>query len=92
MIRLYTEGSIAGLRFKGLGSCQIEANLPENGISRLRCFQALSGLPDEYVGGALLNTAIISQNETGAVSSPPGYLQSGIATFRLWKKRVRPAK
>jgi hypothetical protein len=90
--RLYTEGTIAGVPFKGIGSCQIQANLPENGISQLRCFQALSGLPSEYAGGVLLNSAIISQTETGAVSSPPGYLQSGIATFRLWKKRVKPIK
>ena len=90
--RLYTEGTIAGIPFKGIGSCQIQANLPENGISQLQCFQVLSGLPNEYAGGVLLNSAIISQNETGAVSSPPGYLQSGIASFRLWKKRVKPIK
>jgi hypothetical protein len=90
--RLYTEGTIAGVPFKGIGNCQIRANLPENGISQLRCFQALSGLPNEYTGGVLLNNAIMSQNEKGDVSSPPGYLQSGIATFRLWKKRVKSTK
>ena len=92
VVRLYTEGTIAGVPFKGIGNCQIQANLPENGISQLRCFQALSGLPNGYTGGALLNNAIMSQNETGDVTSPPGYLQSGIATFRLWKKRARPVK
>jgi hypothetical protein len=75
-----------------MGSCELQANFPETGISQVRCFQALSGLPSEYVGGVLLNNAIVSQNEKGDVSSPPGYLQSGIATFRLWKKRVRPIK
>jgi hypothetical protein len=83
----YSEGTIAGVPFKGIGSCQIQANFPETGISQARCFQALSGLPNEYVGGVILNNGIGSQNENGDVSSPPGYLQSGIATFRLWKKR-----
>jgi hypothetical protein len=92
VVRLYTEGTIAGVAFKGIGNCQIQANLPESGISQLRCFQSLSGLPNGYTGGALLNNAIISQNETGDVTSPPGYLQSGIATFRLWKKRAWPVK
>jgi hypothetical protein len=86
----YTEGTIAGIPFKGIGSCQNQANFPETGISHIRCFQVLSRLPSEYVGGVLLNNAIMSQNETGDVSSPPGYLQSGIATIRLWKKRVKP--
>jgi hypothetical protein len=83
----YTEGTIAGIPFKGIGSCQHQANFPESGISHVRCYQALSGLPNEYVGGVILNKAIVSQNENGDVSIPPGYLQSGIATFRLWKKR-----
>jgi hypothetical protein len=83
----YSEGTIAGVPFKGIGSCQIQANFPETGISQGRCFQALSGLPSEYVGGVILNNGIASQKENGDVSSPPGYLQSGIATFRLWKKR-----
>jgi hypothetical protein len=83
----YSEGTIAGVQFKGVGSCRIRANFPETGISQGWCFQALSGLPSEYVGGMILNNGIASQNENGDVSSPPGYLQSGIATFRLWKKR-----
>ncbi len=40
--RLYTEGTIAGVPFKGIGSCQIQPDLPENGISQLlliRLFQ-----------------------------------------------------
>jgi len=83
----YSEGTIAGVPFKGIGSCRIRANFPEAGISQGWCFQALSGLPSEYVGGMILNNGIASQNQNGDVSSPPGYLQSGIATFRLWKKR-----
>jgi hypothetical protein len=43
---------------------------------------SVSGLPTEYVGGVLLNNAIISQNEKGDVSSPPGYLQSGVEEAR----------
>jgi hypothetical protein len=88
----YSEGTIAGVPFKGIGSCQIQANFPETGISQGWCFQTLSGLPSEYVGGMILNNGIASQNENGEVSSPPGYLQSGIATFRLWKKRAKPIK
>jgi hypothetical protein len=83
-----TEGTIAGIPFKGIGSCQAHADFPEKGITEVRCFQALSGLPDNYVGGALLNNAIGSQSPIGSTSSPPGYLQSGLATFRLWKKRT----
>jgi hypothetical protein len=88
----YTEGTIAGVPFKGIGSCQTQVNFPETGISHVRCFQALSGLPSEYVGGVILNSGIKSQNANGDVSSPPGYLQSGIATFRLWKKRANSPK
>jgi hypothetical protein len=84
----YVEGTIAGIPFKGMGNCQAQADFPEKGIDHVRCFTALTGLPNNYVGGALLNNAIGSQSNIGSTSSPPGYLQSGLATFRLWKKRT----
>ena len=88
MLSAYSEGTIAGVPFKGVGSCQQEASgVPEAGITTRRCFQALSGLPANYVGGVILNNSITSQNANGDVSSPPGYLQSGLATTRLWKNR-----
>jgi hypothetical protein len=88
LLNAYTEGAIAGITFKGIGSCQTQADFPEKGIIQARCFQALSGLPNNYVGGVLFNNGITSQNNIGDTSSPPGYLQSGLATFRLWKKRT----
>ena len=88
LLNAYSEGIIAGVPFKGIGSCQTQADFPEKGISPARCFQALSGLPNNYVGGVILNNGIASQNNIGSTSSPPGYLQSGLATFRLWKKRT----
>jgi hypothetical protein len=87
-LNVYVEGAIAGIPFKGMGNCQTQVDFPEKGIDHARCFTALSGLPNNYVGGALLNNGITSQNNIGGASSPPGYLQSGLATFRLWKKRT----
>jgi hypothetical protein len=87
-LNAYTEGTIAGIPFKGIGNCQNQADFPEKGISHARCFQSLSGLPSNYIGGALLNSGIASQSNIGSSSNPPGYLQSGLATFRLWKKRT----
>jgi hypothetical protein len=92
LVNAYSEGTIAGVPYKGIGTCQDEVIEPETGITQSRCFQELSGLPNNYVGGLILNSGIISQNQNGAVSSPPGYLQSGIATIRLWKKRSKPIK
>jgi hypothetical protein len=87
-LTVYVEGTIAGIPFKGMGNCQEQTDFPERGINHARCFAALSGLPNNYVGGALLNNGIVSQSNIGSTSSPPGYLQSGLATFRLWKKRT----
>jgi len=88
VLNAYSEGTIAGVPFKGVGRCEQEApGFPESGITTRRCFQTLSGLPANYVGGVILNNSITSQNANGDVSSPPGYLQSGLATIRLWKKR-----
>jgi hypothetical protein len=87
-VNAYTEGTIAGIPFKGIGSCQNQADFPEKGIGQGRCFQALSELPNNYVGGVILNNFVGSQSQIGSTSSPPGYLQSGLATFRLWKKRT----
>ena len=44
-------------------------------------------LPDAYMGGQLTTNTIGSQNALGAVTDPPGYVQSSIATIRLWKRR-----
>lgn len=83
----YSEGTIADILFKGIDRCPYQAHSPEKGINQARCFQALSGLRNNYVGGVLLNNGITSQINNGSTSGPPGYLQSGLATFRLWKKR-----
>jgi hypothetical protein len=87
-LNAYVEGTIASTPFRGIGNCQTQADFPEKGIGHARCFTVLSGLPNNYVGGVLLNNGVTSQSNIGATSSPPGYLQSGLATFRLWKKRT----
>jgi hypothetical protein len=86
-LNVYVEGTIAAIPFKGIGNCQSQPGFPEKGVDHAWCFTVLSGLPSNYVGGVLLNNGITSQNNIGDTSSPPGYLQSGLATFRLWKKR-----
>jgi hypothetical protein len=89
VLNAYSEGTIAGVPFKGIGRCDQEApGFPEAGITTRRCFQILSGLPANYVGGVILNNSITSQNANGDLSSPRGYLQSGLATIRLWKRRL----
>jgi hypothetical protein len=87
-LNVYVEGTIAAIPFKGLGNCQSRSGFPEKGVDQAWCFTILSGLPNNYVGGVLLNNEITSRNNIGDTSSPPGYLQSGLATFRLWKRRT----
>jgi hypothetical protein len=90
VLNAYSEGIIAGVPFKGIGSCQQNtSDFPELGVTARRCFQNLYGLPAEYAGGVIVNNSMLSRRPTGEVSDPPGYLQSGLATIRLWRKRAR---
>ena len=88
LLGTYTEGQLNGIAFTGVGDCRlVRGNVPEEGILTHRCFQALSGLPEPYVGGFLISSSLYSRTPFGAESSPPGYAQAGIAIIRLWKKR-----
>lgn len=85
----YTEGQFNGIAFTGVGDCRmVRGNLPEEGLLTHRCFLALSGLPEPYVGGFLISSSLYSRTPFGAESSPPGYAQAGILIIRLWKKRM----
>jgi hypothetical protein len=84
----YAEGSLGAVTFTGKGECLAnQTDYPEAGITGIRCFLHLSGLPPEYVGGELTTNSIRSRNVLGGVSDPPGYTQPSIATIRLWKRR-----
>jgi hypothetical protein len=75
--------------FKGVGECRrAKSDFPEAGITVLNCFLDLSGLPSEYVGGLLTTNSLTSLKSLGTVTDPAGYVQSSIATIRLWKKRA----
>ncbi|CAL74248.1 hypothetical protein; putative signal peptide [Bradyrhizobium sp. ORS 278] len=89
LLGIYTEAQLNGISFSGLGDCRlVRGNLPEEGILTHRCFLALSGLPDPYVGGFLISSSLYSKTPFGPESSPPGYAQAGIFIVRLWRKRL----
>ena len=87
-LHFYAEGTLGDLTFTGRGNClSTRVNYPEQGLRGFRCYLALENLPDAYMGGQLTTNSIGSQNELGAVTDPPGYVQASIATIRLWKRR-----
>ena len=84
----YAEGVFAGIPATGKGKCtRIAPDLPEPGITSLRCFLVLSNLPAPYIGGVLTTNSVTSRQPIGEISDPPGYIQPSIATIRLWRKR-----
>lgn len=84
----YAEGTIAGVQATGKGKCTaIAPNLPEAGITSVRCFLVLSNLPAPYVSGVLTTNTVASRKPLGDESDPPGYVQPSIATIRLWRNR-----
>jgi hypothetical protein len=84
----YSEGVLGSVAFIGRGECRTaKQDYPEAGISVLRCFLELGGLPENYVGGQLTTNTVGSRNVIGDKSDPPGYTQPSIATIRLWKRR-----
>lgn len=90
VLNFYAEGEIAGLRFTGKGKCTtVKRDFPEPGLTVVTCFLELGGLKDPYVGGLLTSNTIFSRSLTGETSDPPGYVQSSIATVRLWRKALR---
>jgi hypothetical protein len=88
VLNFYAEGEIAGISFKGRGRCTIlKKDFPEAGLNVSTCFLDLGGLQDRYAGGLLTSNTLVSRDVTGDKSDPPGYLQSSIATVRLWRRR-----
>jgi hypothetical protein len=84
----YAEGELASLSFMGKGECQSpRADFPESGINVFHCVLDLTNLPRGYIGGLLTTNSVRSRQDIGPISNPPGYVQSSIATVRLWKER-----
>ncbi len=84
----YAEGDLASLAFTGRGECASpRADFPEGGINVFRCFLDLTNLPRGYIGGLLTTNSVRSRQDIGPTSDPAGYVQSSIATVRLWKER-----
>lgn len=87
VLNFYAEGELGGLQFTGNGDCRVvEADYPQKGIAALRCYLNLRGLPPEYEGGLATSNTLLSQAVLGSETDPPGYSQTSIATFRLWKR------
>ncbi len=84
----YVEGALGTTTFKGRGQCvNGRQGYPEPGLQTSRCFLELNELSNAYIGGLFTSNAVNSSSSLGEVSTPPGYTQAGIATFRLWKRR-----
>lgn len=87
VLNFYAEGEIAGLHFTGGGKCTtLKKDFPESGLTVVTCFLQLGDLKDPHVGGLLTSNTIFSRTLTGETSDPAGYVQSSIATVRLWRK------
>jgi hypothetical protein len=86
VLNFYAEGKLAELPFTGNGECRlVQADYPERGIAALRCHLNLHGLPSGYQGGLATSNTLVSEAVLGGETDPPGYLQTSIATFRLWR-------
>jgi hypothetical protein len=65
----------------------VRRDFPERGITVMRCFLDLQGLPPSYIGGQLTSNTVLSRVAVGETSDPAGYTQPSIVTVRLWKHR-----
>jgi len=87
-LNFFGEGDLGAVAFTGKGECEAaKSDFPEAGITAYRCFLGLSDLPRGYTGGLLTTNSVVSRQPIGATSDPAGYVQSSIATVRLWKQR-----
>ena len=87
-LNFYAEGDLGAVAFTGKGDCEApKLDFPEPGITVYRCFLDLTDLPRGYTGGLLTTNTVASRQLIGATSDPAGYVQSSIATVRLWKQR-----
>jgi hypothetical protein len=87
VLNFYLEGAVGATHFKAIGGCRWGMENPESGIRFLNCLLPLQDLPEGYVGGYLTSNSITSRQPVGEASEPFGYLQSSIATIRLWRRR-----
>ena len=83
----YIEGQLATLSsLSGSGACSsLRPNFPEQGIATWQCSISLRDLPTPYVGGVLISNTIVSKAVIGGETDPPGYIQSSVATVRVWR-------
>ena len=85
----YMELLLGVTLFIGRGEClTAKSDLPERGLTVVRCFLDLSDPLGHYVGGQLTTNTVGSLKLLGVDSDPPGYAQPSIATIRVWKKRA----
>ena len=86
LYNFYAEGQIASLSITGRGDCRLlRPDYPERGIAALRCYLDLRGLSSPYIGGMLTTSTLSSRSVLSGESDPPGYLQTSLATIRLWR-------
>jgi hypothetical protein len=91
VLNFYGEGLFGHVPFKGIGDCHLrKADFPESGLIVRNCFLDFSGLPSQYVGGLLTTNTLTSKAPLGMETDPRGYIQTSIATIRLWRKRAKP--
>jgi len=83
---LYGKGMLNGVTFTTRGTCVLRRDLPTSGFIVARCGEELTDLPQPFVGGQLVTNALSSSMPVGPDSSPPGYIQSGVSIFRLWRQ------
>jgi hypothetical protein len=85
----YMEMLLGVTLFIGRGEClTAKSDIPEPGLTVMRCFLDLSNPLGHYVGGQLTTNTVNSLKLLGVASDPPGYAQPSIATIRVWKKRA----
>lgn len=87
-LNFYAKGTLSSVPFAGKGEClTVKRDFPERGITVMRCFLDLQGLPPNYIGGHLTSNTVLSRVAVGETSDPVGYTQPSIVTVRLWKQR-----
>jgi hypothetical protein len=87
-LNFHAEGMLSSVPFVGKGEClTVRRDFPERGITVMRCFLDLQGLPPTYIGGQLTSNTVLSRVAVGERSDPTGYTQPSIVTVRLWKHR-----
>lgn len=86
-VSFYSVGVLAGVVVTGKGKCTtIADNVPEPGITSVRCFQTLSNLSQPYIAGVATSNTVASRELIGDHSDPAGYTQLSIVTIRLWRR------